>query len=68
MKKKNKCFSIRIDTTMYEELVVLSEKNFRSINHQIEKILFDYLKDYKRRNGPIIEEEPIKTNILDEIL
>ena len=51
-------FSLRIKNPEYEELKIISENQGRSINKQIEQILYQYIKDYEKINGKIeIPEE-----------
>lgn len=51
-------FSLRIKNPEYEKLKIISENQGRSINKQIEQILYQYIKDYEKINGKIeIPEE-----------
>ncbi len=46
-------FNLRIDEELNEELVKIAEEEGRSKNKQIEQILKEYVKKYKKENTGI---------------
>ena len=53
-------FSLRVKEKAYEQIKSIAKKQARSLNKQIEFILYQYLTDYERVNGKIeleLEEE-----------
>lgn len=51
-------FNLRLKDLEYEKIRTISEEKGRSINKQIEQIVYQYIKDYEKINGKIsIEEE-----------
>lgn len=46
-------FNLRIDEELNEELIKIAENEGRSKNKQIEQILKEYVKQYKRDNANI---------------
>lgn len=46
-------FNLRIDETLNERLVQISEEEGRSKNKQIEYILKEYVRRYDQQNGAI---------------
>jgi hypothetical protein len=51
MEKKQ--FSVRLNEEQQEKLKVIAEKNNRSLNKQIEHILYGAINDYEKVNSPI---------------
>lgn len=52
-------FSLRLIDEKKKKLEVISKKNARSLNKQIEFILNQYIDDYEKVNGKIETEENI---------
>lgn len=50
-------FSLRLIDEKKKKLEVISKKNARSLNKQIEFILNQYIDDYEKVNGKIETEE-----------
>ncbi len=46
-------FNLRIDETLNEKLIKISEEEGRSKNKQIEYILKQYVKQYEQSNGTV---------------
>ena len=46
-------YSLRIKDREYEKIKIIAEKQGRSINKQIEQIIYQYISDYERVNGEI---------------
>lgn len=48
-----KAFSLRLIDTQKKKLEEISTKNSRSLNKQIEFIVYKYIEDYEKINGKI---------------
>jgi len=49
---------IRLDEELYSKVKYLAEHEFRSLNAQLEYLIFLSIKNYEEEHGPIqIEEE-----------
>lgn len=55
---KNKAYPLRIDNDLMNKIRVLSDKEDRPINKQIERILKEYIENYEQNNGIIKTEHP----------
>ena len=50
-------FSLRLKDPEYEKLKIIAEIQGRSINKQIEQIVYQYIKDYEKINGRVEERD-----------
>lgn len=50
-------FSLRLKDPEYEKIKTIAEIQGRSINKQIEQIVYQYIKDYEKINGRVKEKE-----------
>lgn len=50
---KNKGFPLRINEDILKKIKTIAEKEKRSANMQIEKILTEYIDNYEKQNGTI---------------
>ena len=50
-------YSLRLKDREYEKLKIISEKQGRSINKQIEQIIYQYIQDFEKINGKIDLDE-----------
>ncbi len=46
-------FSLRLKELEYDKLKAISDEKGRSINKQIEQVVYQYIKDYEKVNGKI---------------
>lgn len=46
-------FTLRLKDNEYEKIKTISDEKGRSINKQIEQIVYQYIKDYEKVNGKI---------------
>lgn len=53
-------FTLRLKDNEYEKLKAISGEKGRSINKQIEQVVYQYIKDYEKFNGKIEITETIK--------
>lgn len=51
---KNKTYPLRIDENVLNKVRTIAEKEKRSANMQIEKILAEYIDGYEKTNGNIV--------------
>lgn len=58
MPMDKRTFTLRLDDILFDKLKVISDKNKRSLNKQIEFLVEECIDDYEKKNGPIkIENE-----------
>ena len=62
-KYKNKTYPLRIDNTLMEKVKIISEKEDRTTNKQIERIIREYIEEYESRNGEIKIEEQDRPDV-----
>jgi len=50
---KRKTFTLRLDEDTLKQLHYISDKNMRSINNQIEILIYNFISDFEKENGEI---------------
>ncbi|MDD3016675.1 MAG: toxin-antitoxin system HicB family antitoxin [Lactococcus chungangensis] len=50
-------FSLRLTDSKHEKLKIIAENQGRSLNKQIEYVLYQYVTDYEKINGKIETKE-----------
>lgn len=59
-KQQRKQIPLRLSSALYDELVQWAEQDFRSVNGQIEYLLYECVKKRKKRiSSSLIEKEEI---------
>ena len=56
-KYKNKAYTLRIENELMDKIKIISEKEDRPINRQIERIVREFIEEYEEKNGKINVEE-----------
>lgn len=46
-----KQYPLKIDEEILEKLKIIAEKNFRSLNKEIEFIIFKYIEEYEKNKS-----------------
>ncbi len=58
MGRQENPYPLRLESEVMEKLKVTAKRNGRSVNKEIEFIARQYLKEFEKDNGPILEVKP----------